>query len=222
LAAVAQGSTIYVHAVADRLHRGWTELDYWWYLPDNPADTARSAMCGAGLVIPEITCFDHQSDWEGVTVVVDGGGAIQAVHYAAHADVVSYTWTQLRAKWHADARGHPQVYIARGTHAAYPLACRDDPCAGDALLEDNRHDGRVEWRCAHACVTAFPQTAGGAPATWNAFDGLWGSADCLAGAYCSRGDPPASPAQQRRFAAPWCYDFVQVGRHLAARHPRGC
>jgi hypothetical protein len=29
------------------------------------------AFCGAGLVIPGITCHDHQSDWEGLTVVVD-------------------------------------------------------------------------------------------------------------------------------------------------------
>ena len=63
-------TTVYVHEVPDKLHPGWTDIDYWWYLPDNPADDPQGAMCGAGFVIPEITCFDHQSDWEGVTVVV--------------------------------------------------------------------------------------------------------------------------------------------------------
>jgi hypothetical protein len=224
VAAVTQDPTIYVHVVPDKPNPGWTDLDYWWYLPDNPADTARGAMCGAGLVIPEITCFDHQSDWEGVTVVVDGAGAIREVHYAAHADVVSYTWAQLRAKWPGRAvAGHPLVYIARGTHAAYPVRCRTDPCEGNAVLEDNRHDGRLPWRCAgDGCVTAFPETAERAPAGWNAFDGLWGSADCLAGAYCSRSDPPASPARQPRFGAPWCSDFHQVGRRLRSWRPQYC
>ena len=32
--------------MSDRIY-----LDYWWYLPDNPANTAQGAMCGAGLVI---------------------------------------------------------------------------------------------------------------------------------------------------------------------------
>ena len=40
-------------------------LDYWWYLPDNPTGSGGGAFCGPGLVIPGISCFDHESDWEG-------------------------------------------------------------------------------------------------------------------------------------------------------------
>jgi hypothetical protein len=79
------------------------------------------------------------------------------------------------------------------------------------------HERRLRHR-----VPADRRRRPGDPATWNAFDGLWGSADCLAGAYCDRSDPPASPAQQPRFVAPWCSDFHQVGPGLTRWQPTGC
>ena len=216
-------TTIYAHVVEDGLHRGWTDVDYWWYLPDNPADTARGAMCGAGLVIPEITCFDHQSDWEGVTVVLDEDDKPVAVHYAAHGHVVEVPWTTLQKalrsgplKAYANGRDvadRPLVFVARGTHAAYPVPCRSATCGGDTVFEDNRHDGAHEWPetpCStHDCVIPFPQAAGGGDASWNAFDGYWGSAICVAKVYCARSNAPRSPAMQdSRYDRPGCFDFT--------------
>jgi hypothetical protein len=155
-------TTIYVHEVADRASPGNLDLDYWWYLPDNPADTAQGAMCGAGLVIPEITCFDHQSDWEGVTVVVDAATHEPVeVHYAAHEHVVSMPWSLVDSEG-----GKPLVYVARGTHAAYPDPCSKRFCSA-SLFEDNPHDGRYTWpetACAAQCVTEFPRPVDGGPA----------------------------------------------------------
>jgi hypothetical protein len=219
-------ATIYVHGVPDELHPGWTDLDYWWYLPDNPADTARGAMCGAGLVIPEITCFDHQSDWEGVTVVVDGHGTPQRVHYAAHNFVVDYPWAQLQRAFAAlprrftagrDVTSHPLVFIARGTHAAYPYPCASATCDGNSVFEDNRHDGGRPWTCQAGCVTAFPRTPAGRAAAWNGFDGRWGSAICVAHFYCARSEAPRSPGRQHRFQKPWCFNY-EAGPNL--RRPR--
>jgi hypothetical protein len=190
-------------------------------------------MCGAGLVIPEITCFDHQSDWEGSTVVVDAGGHPKAVHFAAHNHVVSVPWSLLQsalasprlAHWveGRDVANHPLVFIARGTHAAYPLPCRSSTCTGDSAFEDNRHDGGHPWPedpCAGGdCVTAFPVVAGGAAnASWNAFGGHWGSAVCLAGVYCARSAAPKAPGTQHRFQMPWCYDF-EATTDLRNPHP---
>jgi hypothetical protein len=209
-------TTIYVHEVDDRVSPGTVDLDYWWYLPDNPADTAQGAMCGAGLVIPEITCFDHQSDWEGVTVVVDEATHEPVeVHYAAHDHVVSVPWSLVRTDG-----DRPLVYVARGTHAAYPAPCPKRFCSA-SLFEDNSHDGhytRPGTACAGRCVAEFPRSAkGGRPASWNAFDGEWGSAVCVANVYCKRAHAPRAPAQQSggrgRFARPWCYDRVVRG-HL--------
>jgi hypothetical protein len=229
-------TTIYVHAVPDKLRPGLTDLDYWWYLPDNPANSARGAMCGAGLVIPEITCFDHQSDWEGVTVVVDKAGSPVAVHYAAHNLVVNYPWRVLQRGFATlpprytagrDVADHPLVFIARGTHAAYPYPCFSATCDGNTVLEDNRHDGALASPCPPAgCVTAFPRTATGRPAAWNAFDGHWGSAICVAHFYCARSQAPLSPGRQHRFRAPWCYGYEadrDIRRPTQVRPPlKGC
>jgi hypothetical protein len=225
-------TTIYAHLVPDRSHSGWTDVDYWWYLPDNPANTAQGAMCGAGLVIPEITCFDHQSDWEGVTVVVDEQNKPVAVHYAAHNHVIDVPWSTLQAAMAGktlrsyaagrDVVDRPLVFVARGTHAAYPLPCRSSTCNGDSVFEDNRHDGAHAWPeapcSAEGCVSAFPRAARGTgTANWNAFDGHWGSAVCFAKVYCARSNAPKAPGRQGRYKRPWCYDFA-TGADL--RRPR--
>ena len=227
-------TTIYVHAVPDQLHRGWTDIDYWWYLADNPADTARGAMCGAGLVIPEITSFDHQSDWEGVTVVLDEDKRPVAVHFAAHNHVINVPWSTLQAALsgkgrlrryagHPDVAERPLVFVARGTHAAYPLPCDSSTCEGDTAFEDNRHNGQHEWPeqpCStDACVTAFPRTPSGGDASWNAYKGQWGSAVCIAkDIYCARSNAPKAPGTQGRYMRPWCYDF-ETRTSLRERHP---
>jgi hypothetical protein len=226
-------TTIYARTVPDRLNTGWTDIDYWWYLPDNPANTAKGAMCGAGFVIPEITCFDHQSDWEGVTVVVDHDVKPVAVHYAAHKNVIAVPWKTLEtavkraplARYAAgrDVTNRPLVFVALGTHAAYPLPCRASPCDAHSVLEDNSHDGGHEWPEDHpcaagGCVSPFPVTGDGGVASWNAFDGYWGSAACVAKVYCARSNAPRAPGRQNRYKCPWRYDLVVVAGDL--RHPR--
>jgi hypothetical protein len=54
-------------------------------------------------------------------------------------------------------------------------------------------------------------------AGWNAFDGHWGTAVCVAKVYCARSNAPQSPGKQERYKRPWCYDFA-VDTDL--RHPR--
>jgi hypothetical protein len=55
--------------------RQFIVLDYWWYLDGNPARVAGGTSCGVGLSLPGKTCFDHDSDWEGITVVLEGSAA---------------------------------------------------------------------------------------------------------------------------------------------------
>jgi lysophospholipase L1-like esterase len=207
-------------------------LDYWWYLPDNPAHSGSGAFCGPGFSIPDVTCFDHQSDWEGVTVVLDArdpAGAPVAVNYAQHDGSVRYTWTALQRLWqltHAQAFAptgaldtRPLVFSARGTHASYPIACGDASCPRDvvpklrntAALQDNPHDGRTPWEgitdelCAGTCVAALPtRRAGAEPEGWNAWKGEWGTANCVLGVFCASAGPPNSPGRQGRYEHPWC------------------
>jgi hypothetical protein len=226
-------TTIYAHEVPDKLDPGWIDVDYWWYLPDNPARTAQGALCGAGFVIPEITCFDHQSDWEGATVVLGADDEPVAVRYATHEHVINVPWPTLQTALKGkalrpyaagrDVANHPLVFVARGTHAGYPAPCRSSVCDTDKATEDNSHDGRYEWpekECrAAGCVTPFPRSAAGGDASWNAFDGQWGSAECIVKVvYCSVTEAPSSPGQQHRYTKPWCYDLA-VGRDLSMPHP---
>jgi hypothetical protein len=220
-------TAIYVHPVpVERNGQSLLYLDYWWYLPDNPAGVAGGAFCGAGLVIPGITCQDHLSDWEGMTVVIDRTGPrplVTAVVYGQHNTVVRYPWQQLRQRWDGDpalsrffaaipdASGRPLAFIAKGTHAAYAL-----PCGGgcrqvaDHTLGDGPHRGGLAWVgndtaiCqAIGCLQPLPAREGGRqPALWNAFTGTWGDRHCALTYYCDSGSPPAAPGHQYRYTHP--------------------
>ncbi|WP_028063967.1 SGNH/GDSL hydrolase family protein [Solirubrobacter soli] len=233
-------------ARGDEYPDGLILLDYWWYLPDNPADSGRGAFCGPGFSIGGVTCFNHQSDWEGVTVVLDAQHPDEApvsVNYAEHDGSVRYSWAALQRLW-AQTGVKPSdpvravVYPARGTHASYPSQCGDQSCprgvlknVGDAsALTDRPHDGKVQWAgntddgCAAICVAALPtRTAGAEPASWNAWRGHWGTANCVMGVFCSSAQPPLSPGNQPRYQSPSCtgkaYDVAGAG-YVAA--DRGC
>jgi len=169
-------AAMYVHPVTVQdAGRSTLYLDYWWYLTDNPVDVGGGALCGPGLVVDGVTCLNHQSDWEGITVVVDvteqpeaegaerTAPAIRSVQYAAHSDVVEYRWDQLRRLWNADpavrrlgiwpgpgaagaAGERPLAFVAAGTHSTYAL-----PCSGTCRqltqrsLGDGERDGRRAW-----------------------------------------------------------------------------
>lgn len=220
--AATVNTAIYVHptSVGSLLY-----LDYWWYLTDNPVAVGDGALCGAGLVIAGVTCLNHQSDWEGMTVVVNRGGTeprIVAVQYAQHSDVVRYGWGLLKRRWRRqdiqarvagieDASTRPLAFSAEGTHSTYPT-----PCGGscdqvaDPVLKDDSHDGWLKWvgddttACGgSSCLQLLPTRNGGErPALWSAFDGPWGELECFLTVYCSSATPPESPGQQGRYKNP--------------------
>jgi hypothetical protein len=224
------GSRMYVNAVPVRQGtRQLLYLDYWWYLADNPTRAVKGAFCGAGMVILGVTCFDHESDWEGMTVVVErraGHAEPIAAHYAQHESVVRYDWPALRAQWDRDTTledlfarlpdhaDRPVVWIARGTHAGYARRC-DESCRQVAAdLEERSHDGRLPWVgddtavCLRVgCLLPLPTAAGGrGPASWNAFAGPWGSRNCWLRYFCASATPPPAPGGQDRYRDPARYD----------------
>ena len=253
-------SRIYVHvthvspdtgpgAAADTSDKSLIYLDYWWYLPDNPAHSGSGAFCGPGFSIGGATCFDHQSDWEGVTVILDGNdpvGQPVAVNYAEHDGTVRYSWAALQQLWSQtrvegaappdELAIRPLVFSARGTHASYPVACDKRSCPRNAVpgirdtsaLQDNPHNGNVPWLgntdsgCGGSCVVALPTRRGGAePEGWNAWGGEWGTANCVWGGFCSSADPPHSPGKQGRYQRPWCTNgvFDYDGAHYSGPNP---
>lgn len=180
-------SVIYAHVV----RRGArVAIDYWWFLRYNA-----------------YSLDEHESDWEGVTVIVNRAGTrVLEVHFAAHSD-----------SWRYDpsvpsiAGGRVKVYLADGDHAAYPRRCTRRCRQNDATLPEADYGGEVSWignsaaGCRRRCVRLMPTTAGGAPASWDAWDGRWGVPTSPAFA------PPLTPAFQARYRNPFA--AKHSGRH---------
>ena len=174
-------------------------------------------MCAPGFSVTDVDCFDHESDWEGVTVEVGADGEPPPyVFYAQHSNVVRLSWGELKAGWRGlrqkslvDARNahHPLVFVARASHASYRNPCSDQACFEyGSVLPEGEHNGAGAWSgnedtvCAGVCLKPLPITRDGEPATWNAFSGPWGTQKCiLAGTFCDRGEAPYSPAYQWRY-----------------------
>lgn len=192
-------------------HEGRWYWDYWWFLRYNDY-TGSINRC-------RLVCGDHEGDWEGVTVITTASlrpmvlGAI----YATHKDRVLVDTAVLPV-----TGDHVDVYVADGTHAAYPFACPHG-CKQYAKLTlnlpEDGHDGFASWThnddesCAAAlCVRPLPEAAGNEAddslpraAAWAAWRGLWGST-CHAGCRGRKSlyeASPRSPGLQVRFRCPW-------------------
>lgn len=227
---VGSQSAIYVHPIsASREGKELLFLDYWWYLPYNPVELGGGALCGAGLVIAGVTCHTHESDWEGITVVVDRTGEVPqpvSVQYAQHSSVVRYSWSLLREKWEGnkeverriagvgDASARPLAFVAVGSHASYPLPCDSCRQFADPGIPEEPHLGDLPWSgndtdaCGKSsCLQMLPTHDGGRQAAlWNGYDGSWGELHCFLTYYCDSGAPPKSPGSQRRYEHPTWYD----------------
>lgn len=82
---------------------GGISLQYWFFYPYNQAP---------------LFLFNHEGDWEHVTVELGADGAPRAVDFAQHANNdpgVVRSWQEVRR-----LGDHPIVLSARGTHASYP------------------------------------------------------------------------------------------------------
>lgn len=77
----------------------WHKIQYWWFFGYN------------NTVVPGI---DHQGDWEHVTLWVYNG-AVRSVYFAAHEG-----GTTVQASNLTMMGKRPVVFVALGTHAAYP------------------------------------------------------------------------------------------------------
>ena len=230
-----RGSAIYVRPISvDRGRKHLLYLDYWWYLPGNPVDVGGGALCGAGLVIPGVTCQSHESDWEGLTVVVDRSKAkarVVAVHYAQHDSVVRYSWQSLRKRWKAsdvtsvlppiaDVAERPLAFVSKGTHASYPEPCPSRCKQVATGFGEGRRDGNRDWagnytdECGRSiCLQMLPTTEGGErPALWNAYTGQWGERHCRLTFYCDSGSPPTAPGNQERYEDPTQHDLEREPR----------
>lgn len=167
---------------------GGINLQYWYYFPYNDGPLF----------------FDHESDWEHMTVELDAAHAPVSASYARHehnAPGVRYAWDDI-----AREGNHPVVLIARGTHASY---ARVDEAPFWEKLPDVVSDVRgLPLPDSPGVITWRPGRADDSPAVVNVgerrhprdaeelflrYRGLWGAAFLIGtGA-------PAGPPWQRGF-----------------------
>jgi hypothetical protein len=126
---------IYYNAIisGNRLH-----LDYWWFFRFNASPVGADLQCRGGLSFSERSCFDHEGDWEGMTVtfrrVKGEGWRARSVRYAGHNwPGYRYPWPLLDRAKAVDQSTHPRVYVALGSHASYPFPCSR---SGDLVQKD--------------------------------------------------------------------------------------
>jgi hypothetical protein len=93
----ASGWKVYTHVYRNNI--GGISMQYWFFYPYNDF----------------IAGFNHEGDWEHITVQLNASLQPATVGYAAHFDKT--TWPAFQVTWYNTT--HPQVWVADGSHASY-------------------------------------------------------------------------------------------------------
>jgi hypothetical protein len=113
----------------------------------------------------------HEGDWERISVRLDSSGRPTEVAYYQHkgdpttANRKSVSWSELGATGGLQGE-RPIVFVARGSHASYPKACRR--VFGVKFCATDLRDAGWRWTASEHLrdVTAQP---------WYGFGGAWGA-----------------------------------------------
>ncbi len=129
------------------------KIQYWWFFGYNNGPATQN----------------HQGDWEHVTVRLDEDANIQGVYFAAHGKPKFVKKNELKF-----SNDHCNVYIAKGTHAAYEKA-GDFPLKvlGIKVADDNTRDNGNVWNTELKLLSLRTQP-------WRYYAGAWGEVGELA------------------------------------------
>ncbi len=119
---------VYVHVYPSASEPCGVHLQYWFFYPYN-----------TGPLV-----FDHDSDWEHITVTLDGERAPKHVYLAQHRDDhpgVLRSWASMKK-----VGQHPVVLSARGTHATYADARRLPFFERAFSCDDLEHCAAPVWK----------------------------------------------------------------------------
>jgi hypothetical protein len=156
-------NSAYYYRVVPRANRVY--VDYWWYFTRNPTPVGEGVFCAPGFGLPGLTCHEHASDWEGVTVVLGScktfgspcvavGGkqwSPVAVRYAQHEFIVSYVASYaLEAVAHS--RGPSGSPSARLRREQQPRLVPGGLSAQLQTASDTRRRARLRKRPRRPCA----------------------------------------------------------------------
>jgi hypothetical protein len=125
---------------------------------------------------PADRTFDHQGDWERLSVQLNQEDRAITIAYYGHDSYCTRPWSEA-----GKHNGHPLAYSAQGTHATYPKKRDDYPLPGGLKDRTGRGAG---WATYRSLLNA--RTEG-----WFNFGGAWGRVgEPGVGAFA--GDPAAT------------------------------
>lgn len=190
-------------------HDGIYYVDYWVFYKHN-----------AGPYWP-----DHEGDWEGVAVATDTLDATRRPLFVAFRQHEGDPKRYLNVNVEYDGV-HAHVFVARGSHASYPVSC-PSLCSQDGHARpEGSFDGRAPWGwngpddCARECVLPLPESdtdvdASPEAASWASWPGRWGNTltVCSELPGCAS---PESPGLHHAYRAPWDWAPFVRARFKAA------
>lgn len=134
---------------------GGYDVQYWFFYPFN-STTAN---------------FDHEGDWEHVTVVADAAGGLVRARYAAHSGGTTHAASALELD---DATSRPVGYVALGSHATYNKP-GEYPTEVPGFIFTDRADGQgPTFDTAVGLVNVGERGAPLNGQTWIEYGGRWG------------------------------------------------
>jgi hypothetical protein len=141
---------VFVHAKQDTCagsKRADYVIQYWWFFGYNDGFASQN----------------HQGDWEHATAVVRNGALIGA-YLAAHGSATYYD----RSRLEPEQGDQIVVYVAKGSHAAYPSAG-----SFHTLDVDKTDAGGARWDTSQYLLPLRDRP-------WKAFAGAWGEVGTIA------------------------------------------
>lgn len=140
---------------------GYRIVQYWFFYAFNDF---RTAVRGTN---------NHEGDWEGISIYLaqeDGQWQPKYAAYSGHHTKQARPWEKVECA--DEAREHPVVYVARGSHACYFESDVHRPGVGpfrvrDYALGNGEEIGPSRWGTPRILTETGPD--------WLFFDGFWGA-----------------------------------------------
>jgi hypothetical protein len=142
---------VYAHVKPSSVLAGGADIQYWFFY---------------GYDYTTLN-FNHEADWEHITVTVDGHGKLSSIYYAEHNYGTQYALSDVTF-----VRGtHPVVYSAVGTHASYAKPGSYEITGSP--YTDHASDGRV-WDTGNNVINVGERNAPLSGQDFIRYGGGWG------------------------------------------------
>jgi hypothetical protein len=165
---------VYVQAIEDA-ERSRLHLVYWWFMRYNVSPVEPERNCLPGFTLAETTCFDHEGDWEGVTVTLAPDGDLdplapyaldswrpESASFASHSQVTRWDWSALDLEGPIrSSTSHSGATRRTPCAARRTSATSDSPtrgCPRDASM-DGSTGGTTRPRAASRCPSRLRAAA---------------------------------------------------------------